>query len=204
MDSQTIIERGDNQCDAIRVEYICSDKCISRVIETDRHTLCYVISGSCNIDGDMACGDVMSNSVYILDKGSHNIEMYPSSTRCFEQLMIHIPEASSPVLCSCDVTRMDRAVVAAISENITLCELAARCCVSLSTFKRHFRARYSMSPHRWFHAQRMKLAYRLILDTNLSIAEVSVKCGYNTPTHFATVFRIHYGMTPLELRKTNR
>ena len=35
-------------------------------------------------------------------------------------------------------------------------ELAQLCCQSISTFKRHFRARYSMSPHRWFTLRKLE------------------------------------------------
>lgn len=55
--------------------------------------------------------------------------------------------------------RFARVLQYGIEHQATLVELADMCCLSLSTFKRRFRERMSMSPHEWFVRQRMILAY---------------------------------------------
>jgi AraC-like DNA-binding protein len=204
MDSQTIHENRTASNDSIHIEYMCSDCHTSRTIAVNSRMLCYVINGRCSVDGQAMGRDMERNSLYVLNRGDHHIDMRPEGDLSFEQLMIHVPEDVTPTLSGFDAVRMDREVLAAISEHVNLNDLAARCCVSLSTFKRHFRTRYSMSPHRWLHAQRMRLAYRLIVDTELSISDISSRCGYTTPTHFTTLFRTFHGITPGQLRRQHR
>jgi AraC family transcriptional activator of tynA and feaB len=35
---------------------------------------------------------------------------------------------------------------------------------------------------------------------HLSIAEIAARCGYRSPSHFATAFKALFGMTPRECR----
>ena len=47
---------------------------------------------------------------------------------------------------------------------------------------------------------RIEHAKMLLLNTNLTSADISKQCGYNNFAHFARQFKEHVGMTPLEFR----
>jgi AraC-like DNA-binding protein len=100
--------------------------------------------------------------------------------------------------------RIEQVVMAAVAENLSLEELAERCYVSVSTFKRRFRRRFSLSPHRWFILRRLDLAYRLILATDLAVTEIARLCGFTNASHFISAFKRHYKTTPALLRRTHR
>ena len=82
--------------------------------------------------------------------------------------------------------------------------LAKMCCQSISTFKRHFRARYSIPPHRWFTMRKLELAYTIILERDVTVVELTKLCGFNNPSHFISAFRKRYGISPARLRKQLR
>ena len=96
--------------------------------------------------------------------------------------------------------RFQRAIASSLLKNVSLDDIAASCCLSVSTFKRRFRARYSTSPHRWFLAQRLKIAYTLILTTTVSISLIATICGFPNTSHFIAQFRRRYSITPMRLR----
>ena len=45
---------------------------------------------------------------------------------------------------------------------------------------------------------RLKQAARLIRENKVNISQVAYAVGFNNQTHFSTVFKKHYGMTPTE------
>ena len=44
-------------------------------------------------------------------------------------------------------------------------------------------------------------AKELLVSTELSVYEISEKCGYDSPTHFMKQFKSETGMTALQYRK---
>ena len=50
---------------------------------------------------------------------------------------------------------------------------------------------------------RLKKAKQMLLETDLSIGEIIGSVGYDNQSYFHRIFREHYGLTPLALRKTN-
>lgn len=59
--------------------------------------------------------------------------------------------------------------------------------------------------HMWTYLNiyRMDLACKLVLETGLSINEISRRTGFIDPSYFTRVFRQFYGSTPASLRKKN-
>ncbi|MFC0186535.1 helix-turn-helix transcriptional regulator [Pseudarcicella hirudinis] len=48
---------------------------------------------------------------------------------------------------------------------------------------------------------RLGHASRLLIDTTLTIAEISFKCGYNNLSYFNRIFKKKHGCTPKEFRE---
>jgi len=45
---------------------------------------------------------------------------------------------------------------------------------------------------------RLEQAARLIKERKINITQVAYSVGFNNQTHFSTVFKKHFGMTPTE------
>ena len=45
---------------------------------------------------------------------------------------------------------------------------------------------------------RLEQAARLIAENKINVTQVAYAVGFNNQTHFSTVFKKHYGMTPTE------
>ena len=88
--------------------------------------------------------------------------------------------------------RFLQVVASGLFKNISIDNMADACCLSVSTFKRRFRTRYSASPHKWLLLQRLKIAHTLILSTTLSISDLAVLCGFPNASHFIAQFRRRY------------
>jgi transcriptional regulator GlxA family with amidase domain len=88
-----------------------------------------------------------------------------------------------------------------LSRSLSVETLAQRCAMSPRSFARHFVDSFAMTPARFVAKLRLETARRLLTDSELSIEEISRKCGFGN----ADVFRKSFGraleMTPVEYRK---
>lgn len=98
--------------------------------------------------------------------------------------------------------RFRSVLIGGLMSNRSLEAMAEGCYLSLSTFKRRFRQCYSASPHRWLLEQRLNIAYRLIVSTDLSLGALVTLCGFRNTSHFISLFRRRYSVTPMSLRRT--
>ena len=76
--------------------------------------------------------------------------------------------------------------------------------VGLSTrqLERLFARYLGKSPQAYYRDLRLHRARTLIETSNLSLTEIALSCGFETPAHFARVFKLRYGMTPRVLRSS--
>ena len=61
---------------------------------------------------------------------------------------------------------------------------------------------YNASPHEYLKQLRLQKAWQYILQTDLSLEEISIICGYNCYGYFTNIFKDKYGLSPAMLRKT--
>ena len=106
--------------------------------------------------------------------------------------------------CERDDERFAQAIEYGLRSVVAVEELAEMCCQSVSTFKRRFRARYSISPHRWFTLRKLEIAYKIILERDIAIVELTKLCGFNNTSHFIAAFRKRYGISPARLSRQLR
>ncbi|MDE6139473.1 MAG: helix-turn-helix transcriptional regulator [Alistipes sp.] len=100
-----------------------------------------------------------------------------------------------------DNSKFEREVYANIYTNLPLEEIASKCCLSMSSFKRKFSRHFHTSPHRWFLEKRMCRAHGMLITTDMCVSEIGRACGFSNQSHFIKVFRRHYGMTPTLYRR---
>lgn len=91
---------------------------------------------------------------------------------------------------------------ARLAEPVTLDELAALAGLSRFHFCTAFHRSMGVPPHAWLRALRMREARQLLLHSRLSVLEVALSVGYDSPSAFAKAFRATEGMSPAALRRT--
>ncbi len=73
-------------------------------------------------------------------------------------------------------------------ENLPISELAASVHLSLSSFLRKFKACFNMTPKEYIRHLRVQEACHKIVQTTLSLAEISYECGFADQSHFSREF----------------
>lgn len=79
-------------------------------------------------------------------------------------------------------------------------EMAALCRLSPTRFSRVFRREAGISFQQFLSRTRLELASRLLVDSGLSIGEITQRIGFEDPAYFARFFRRQTGLTPSEYR----
>ena len=76
--------------------------------------------------------------------------------------------------------------------------------VGLSTrqLERLFRRYLNRSPKRYYMELRLQKARNLLMQTDMSVINVALACGFTSPSHFSKCYRAHYQTTPYRERGT--
>ncbi len=78
--------------------------------------------------------------------------------------------------------------------------LAEEAGVSPFHFVRLFREAMGVTPRRYLTKTRMEAAASLLADTDLSILDIALECGYQSQSHFSTAFQQHFSCPPSRYR----
>lgn len=79
---------------------------------------------------------------------------------------------------------------------ITLDELSEIACMSPKYFCRYFQELTHRSPIEYVNYYRIEEACKLLLNSDLSVTDVSLSCGFNDPSYFIKMFKRFKGTTP--------
>ncbi|MBS9478052.1 helix-turn-helix transcriptional regulator [Ancylobacter sp. VKM B-3255] len=85
---------------------------------------------------------------------------------------------------------------ARISGQITIEEIARECQITPSHFARAFRVSFGSTPHRYLSDLRIAEAKRLMRNTDWTLADIALMCGFTEQSHFTRVFRRLVGASP--------
>ncbi len=58
-----------------------------------------------------------------------------------------------------------------------------------------------VSPSTYYLRLRLQAARRLVLDSNATMSDIAVRCGFNSQSAFSRAFKSRYNQSPSELRK---
>lgn len=83
-----------------------------------------------------------------------------------------------------------------IEEPLSLDEVAALVGVSRRQIERLFKRYVGQVPAKYYLDIRLQRARSLLLQTRLSVMEVAVACGFQSPPHFSKCYRNMFGHTP--------
>jgi AraC-like DNA-binding protein len=73
--------------------------------------------------------------------------------------------------------------------------------VHRSSLCREFTASYGLSPHSYIKALRLQKAMSMLESTDMDVAEISRKCGYDDPSYFSRLIKKEIGVSPSEFRR---
>lgn len=90
-----------------------------------------------------------------------------------------------------------------LAEPITLGDLAAVTGLSSMHFAAQFRISTGIRPHEYLLRRRIERARDLLLQHDSSIAGIALSVGFQTQSHFTTVFKRFMGDTPHQWRRSN-
>ncbi|HEU4594686.1 MAG TPA: AraC family transcriptional regulator [Pyrinomonadaceae bacterium] len=87
-----------------------------------------------------------------------------------------------------------------LTENLTLAELATVAGMNPHSFSRAFKQSTGVPPHRYVSNCRVERAKALLADDELPLVEVGLSVGFQTQSHFTTLFHRLTGLTPKAFR----
>lgn len=82
----------------------------------------------------------------------------------------------------------------------SLHELAVMVGTNECTLKKAFKHEFGTTIFQYLFDYRMELAAHYLLDTNLSIADIDMRLGYDYQSHFCTAFKRKFGVSPIVFR----
>jgi AraC family transcriptional regulator len=112
-------------------------------------------------------------------------------------------EENNDILHQKDLRQVVDYVDAHLDQNLSLTDLANLVGRSNYHFARLFKKTLGVSPHQYLIERRTERATRLLVNTNLSMAEIAQFTGFSSHSHFCLTFRKHMSVTPALYRKMN-
>ncbi len=89
-----------------------------------------------------------------------------------------------------------------IEEPISPATLASDVGMSTRQLERLFRRYLDRSPKRYYMELRLQKARNLLMQTDMSVINVALACGFASPSHFSKCYRTQYETTPYRERGT--
>lgn len=87
-----------------------------------------------------------------------------------------------------------------IDKNMNIEKLAADLNIDYSIFRKMFKAYTGISPGQYHLSLRIRQAKDLLINTNLSIKEISYRLGFESIFYFSRVFKSKTGISPTEYK----
>jgi AraC family transcriptional regulator, glycine betaine-responsive activator len=100
------------------------------------------------------------------------------------------------------LSRVIQIMETAIEEPISPATLARDVGMSTRQLERLFRRYLNRSPKRYYMELRLQKARNLLMQTDMSVINVALACGFASPSHFSKCYRSHYNTTPYRERGT--
>ncbi len=86
-------------------------------------------------------------------------------------------------------------------EPLTAVELAKLAGLSLRQVQRIFQVSLETTPTKYYLQLRLRRARELLLQSQMSITEIAISCGFQSTCHFSKSYRALYGRTPRSERQ---
>ena len=143
--------------------------------------------------------------------GTGTLLMMQSLTRALAVHMLRFHSNLAPSLPrsppSLPTPRLQRVIEqmrSSLDEDLPLSRLAETGGMSQSQFVRAFRVAMGQPPHQYLVGLRLDRARALLEQTDMPVTLISVRCGFEQPSHFAASFRAMTGFSPRAWRQARQ
>lgn len=103
------------------------------------------------------------------------------------------------------IRRLDELIADLLCDpRLSSATLAGYFCVCQRQFARQVKRVLGMNTTQYIQRKRVERASRLLADTELSLTDIYVKCGFESANYFTRVFRKLTGDTPSDYRKKSQ
>ena len=89
---------------------------------------------------------------------------------------------------------------AAIESPMSPSRIAEDLGISTRQLERLFGRYLNSTPKHYFMEMRLNRAQNLLVQSELSVTEIAMACGFQTTSHFSKVYRAHFGRSPIAQR----
>ncbi len=79
--------------------------------------------------------------------------------------------------------------------------LAKYMLMSIVTLNRKIKIIANTNTTNYIRRRRLEKAKFMLLNTNMTMGEIQVMCGFDSPSYFSRAFKTEYGVSPTEYRK---
>lgn len=87
-------------------------------------------------------------------------------------------------------------VEASLADPVSLADLAAAAGLTRMHFAAQFRAATGLPPHEYLLRRRIERAQEMLLDNGVALVEVALSVGFQSQSHFTSVFKRFAGQSP--------
>ncbi len=117
---------------------------------------------------------------------------------------IHIERLKAAEAHYHNIHKMKQYIEDNIYHQLKLADLASICNLSEGSLCRLFKKTNGMTLFTYINRSRMRKARHLLIETDLSVKEISAQCGCENESYFFRMFRRHSKMSPLAYRRIHR
>ena len=82
--------------------------------------------------------------------------------------------------------------------------LASKINISTRQLERLFRHYLDKSPQSYYKDLRLRKAKNLLQQTNMSVINIALSCGFESSSHFSKSYRLKYTVSPFDERRARR
>jgi AraC family transcriptional regulator len=113
--------------------------------------------------------------------------------------------AERPKVSALALWRLKRAIdyfESQIGKPVRLAAVASSAGLSRMHFAAQFRAATGLSPHEYLLRRRIERAQEMLIDTRMSLVDIALTVGFQTQSHFTSVFKRYAGQSPRAWRES--
>ena len=92
-------------------------------------------------------------------------------------------------------------VEARLDESVSLADVASSAGLTRMHFAAQFRAATGLRPHEYLLRRRIERAQEMLVGTSMSLVDVALSVGFQTQSHFTSVFKRYAGQPPRAWRE---
>ncbi len=137
---------------------------------------------------------VLSVQSLDLDRAKEVVDAYVGATLAPVELVGGLPPRR--------LQRVLEYVKENIEKDLSVAEMAQVVGMSQYYFSKLFKMSTGTTPHQYVMRQRVERAQELLREGNTALVEVATNVGFETQSHFTSVFRRLVGITPKKFRET--